>query len=279
MTTNLFNVMAFMAALLFSTSALAQERDPNRLSIYKGDNILKTYSVDEIDYIGFDYVANDPAGIAVVDQTNFTAKVQFTKPDNCEYYLVAVIPANSEEDLTAYVKNHYAAKLTESKEYEFTGLKAGLEYYALALPVDKYGLSTVLSKQKFQTVASQYEQKASTIFDVDYWGDAYLNGYQNFVIRMGDCQHNGVYPKGNGRIYNFSIYSKKSDGSAQPMPPVGTYSYYTGDKPIDMCMENSESLMFEFSNFKDDKSYKSTTVKYNDATLTVTKNSDGTYTV
>lgn len=116
MKTNLFNVMAFMAALLFSTSALAQERDPNRLSIYKGDNILKTYSVDEIDYIGFDYVANDPAGIAVVDQTNFTAKVQFTKPDNCEYYLVAVIPANSEEDLTAYVKNHYAAKLTESKE-------------------------------------------------------------------------------------------------------------------------------------------------------------------
>lgn len=63
----LFNVVAFMAALLFSTSALAQERDPNRLSIYKGDNILKTYSVDEIDYIGFDYVANDPAGIAVVD--------------------------------------------------------------------------------------------------------------------------------------------------------------------------------------------------------------------
>ncbi len=46
MKTNLFNVMAFMAALLFSTSALAQERDPNRLSIYKGDNILKTYSVD-----------------------------------------------------------------------------------------------------------------------------------------------------------------------------------------------------------------------------------------
>lgn len=111
----LFNVMAFMAALLFSTSALAQERDPNRLSIYKGDNILKTYSVDEIDYIGFDYVANDPAGIAVVDQTNFTAKVQFTKPANCEYYLVAVIPADSEEDLTAYVKNHYAAKLTETR--------------------------------------------------------------------------------------------------------------------------------------------------------------------
>ena len=37
--------------------------------------------------------------------------------------------------------------------------------------------------------------------------------------------------------------------------------------------------MFEYSNFKNDKSYKSTTVKYNDATLTVTKNSDGTYTV
>lgn len=83
----LFNVVAFMAALLFSTSALAQERDPNRLSIYKGDNILKTYSVDEIDYIGFDYVANDPAGIAVVDQTNFTAKVQFTSPTTANIIL------------------------------------------------------------------------------------------------------------------------------------------------------------------------------------------------
>lgn len=195
----------------------------------------------------------------------------FTKPDNCKYYLVSAIPANSKEDLTKYVLSNYKAKLTEDKEYTFEGLKSGIEYYIMALPVDKYGLSTILSKKKVTTLSSDYKEQESLFFDVDYWGDAYLNGYQNFVIRMGDCPHNGVYPQGNGRIFNFSIYNKKADGTTAPMPQMGTYSYYTGDTPIDMCMEHSESILLVYSDFKGDKEYTDKTVKYKDATLTINK--------
>ena len=273
-----YYIITFIALFLCSMAVSAQERNPNRMVFHKGDKVLKTYSVDELDDITFDYVENKEVGITVKETTENSCKVSFTMPDNCSYYYVAAVTAEH-SDLTQYVQAHPAAKLTESKEYEFTNLRSGIDYYILALPIDKYGLSTVLSKKNIKTISSQYENRASTFFDVDYWADTYMNGYQNFVIRMGDCLHLGVYPKGNGRIYNFSIYCKTADGTGEPMPQPGTYTYYKGDNPIDMCMEYSESLMFEYSNFKNDKSYKSTTVKYNDATLTVTKNSDGTYTV
>lgn len=63
------------------------------------------------------------------------------------------------------------------------------------------------------------------------------------------------------------------------MPQLGTYSYYTGDTPIDMCMEHTESILLVYSDFKGEKEYTEKTVKYKDATLTINKNADGTYTV
>lgn len=63
------------------------------------------------------------------------------------------------------------------------------------------------------------------------------------------------------------------------MPQLGTYSYYTGDTPIDMCMEHTESILLVYSDFKGEKEYTDKDVKYKDATLTITKNADGTYTV
>lgn len=274
-----FNIITLVAVLLCSIAAQAQERNANRMVFHKGSNILKTYSVDEVDSICFDYVENKEVGIKVKNIDNYAVTVAFTKPDNCKYYLVSAIPANSKEDLTKYVLSNYKAKLTEDKEYTFEGLKSGIEYYIMALPVDKYGLSTILSKKKVTTLSSDYNEQESQFFDVDYWGDAYLNGYQNFVIRMGDCPHNGVYPQGNGRIFNFSIYNKKADGTTAPMPQLGTYSYYTGDTPIDMCMEHTESILLVYSDFKGEKEYTDKTVKYKDATLTINKNADGTYTV
>ena len=57
-------------------------------------------------------------------------------------------------------------------------------------------------------------------------------------------------------------------------------TYYKGDQPIDMCMEHSESLMLEYSNYEYSKdTYDSKTIKYDDASLTIEKNTDGTYTV
>ena len=182
-----FNIITLVAVLLCSITAQAQERNANRMVFHKGSNILKTYSVDEVDSICFDYVENKEVGIKVKNIDNYTVTVAFTKPDNCQYYLVSAIPANSKEDLTKYVLSNYKAKLTEDKEYTFEGLKSGIEYYIMALPVDKYGLSTILSKVKVTTLSSDYKEQESLFFDVDYWGDAYLNGYQYFVIRMGDC--------------------------------------------------------------------------------------------
>lgn len=275
-----YYILTLIALFLCNMAVSAQERNPNRMVFHKGDKILKTYSVDELDEIIFDYVENKEVGISVTETTENSCKVSFTMPDNCSHYYVAAVTVDYKDDLTQYVQAHPAAKLTESNEYEFKNLKSGLEYYILALPIDKYGLSTVLSKEKVKTVSSQYESKTSAFFDVDYWADAYLNGFQNFIIRMGDCPHNGVYPNGNGRIYNFSIYCKTADGTNNPMPQPGTYTYYTGDKPIDMCMEYSESLMFEYSEYNiSDGTYKDKTIKYNDASLTIEKNSDGTYTV
>lgn len=68
----------------------------------------------------------------------------------------------------------------------------------MALPFDKYGLSTVLSKQMVKTSSLEYKNETSNFFDVDYWGDYASLGYQNFVIRLGDCPHDGINPRGNG---------------------------------------------------------------------------------
>ncbi len=274
-----FYVIALIALFLCNITVSAQKRNPNRMVFHKDNRVIKTYSVEEVDDITFEYVENKEVGISVVNVESNSCKVSFTMPDNCSSYYVGVIPADSKEDFTQYVQTHNSAKFTESKEYTFENLKAGVEYYILALPIDKYGLSTILSKQKVKTVSNEYKNRASTFFDVDYWADAFMNGYQNFVIRLGDCPHDGVYPKGNGRIYHFSIYCKTADGTINPMPQPGTYSYYTGDTPIDMCMDDDESMLTEYYEYESDKNYKNKDVKYNDATLTITKNGDGTYTV
>ena len=41
----------------------------------------------------------------------------------------------------------------------------------MALPFDKYGLSTVLSKQMVKTSSLEYKNETSNFFDVEYWGD------------------------------------------------------------------------------------------------------------
>lgn len=277
---NLLTTIAMsLVALCSVVQAGAQERNGNRMIMYKGADVLKTYAVDEVDSIKFDYVENKKVEIELLSVESNAAKVKFTKPDECDMYYVAVIPADSKEDLMQYAQSSYVAKLKESSEYEYTNLKAGVKYIAIALAVDKYGITTVLSTIDFTTAASGYTEITSQYFDVDYWGDAYKNGYQNFIIRLGDCPHSGVLIKGLGKLYNFSIYSKNADGSVRPAPVPGTYTYYSGDKPIDMCMEATESLLFVSDNFNAEDDYSLTQVKYKDATLSITKNADGTYLV
>ena len=112
-----FNIITLVAVLLCSIAAQAQERNANRMVFHKGSNILKTYSVDEVDSICFDYVENKEVGIKVKNIDNYTVTVAFTKPDNCKYYLVSAIPANSKEDLTKYVLSNYKAKSSGQRSY------------------------------------------------------------------------------------------------------------------------------------------------------------------
>lgn len=273
-----YYIIAFIALFLCNMAVSAQERNPNRMVFHKGDKILKTYSVGELDDITFDYVENKEVGISILNVDNNSCKAKFTMPDNCTSYLVGAIPADSKEDLVEYIQKNASESFTESTEFEFKNLKSGIDYYIMALPFDKYGLSTVLSKQKVKTVSLEYKNETSQFFDVDYWGDYAALGYQNFVIRLGDCPHDGINPRGNGKIYSFSIHCKTSDGTTEPMPLPGTYTYYIDGNPTDMTMDGQCELD-KYSNYKSESNYTGEGMKFNQATLTIEKNADGTYKV
>lgn len=142
-----YYIIAFIALFMCNTAVFAQERNPNRMVFHKGDKILKTYSVGELDDITFDYVENKEVEISILNVGNNGCKVKFTMPDNCTSYLVGAIPADSNEDLVEYIQKNASGNFTESTEFEFNNLKSGIDYYIMALPFDKYGLSTVLSKR------------------------------------------------------------------------------------------------------------------------------------
>lgn len=126
-----FYVIALIALFLCNITVSAQKRNPNRMVFHKDNRVIKTYSVEEVDDITFEYVENKEVGISVVNVESNSCKVSFTMPDNCSSYYVGVIPADSKEDFTQYVQTHNSAKFTESKEYTFENLKAGVEYYIL----------------------------------------------------------------------------------------------------------------------------------------------------
>ena len=273
-----YYILTLIALFLCNIAVSAQERNPNRLILHKGNTVLKTYSVDQLNDITFDYVENKEVKINVLSVSEDSCKVKFTMPDNCESYLVGAIPVDSNEDLEEYLLKKQSVKFTESTEYVFKNLRAGVEYYILALPIDKYGLSTVLSKEKVKTVSFVYVDEESKFFDVDYWGDYASLGYQNFVIRLGDCPHEGIHPRGNGKIYSFSIHCKTTDGTTEIMPKAGTYTYYIDGDPTDMTMDG-QCEFDKYSDYKSENDYVGEGMKFNQSTLTIEKNADGTYTL
>lgn len=94
-----YYIIAFIALFMCNTAVFAQERNPNRMVFHKGDKILKTYSVGELDDITFDYVENKEVEISILNVGNNSCKVKFTMPDNCTSYLVGAIPADSKRTL------------------------------------------------------------------------------------------------------------------------------------------------------------------------------------
>ena len=115
--------------------------------------------------------------------------------------------------------------------------------------------STVSDNETTNTTITQKSKDiASKFLDIDYWGDIYKNGFENFIIRLGDCPHIGLTPQGNGSIYNFSIYNSKTN-SEKPRPIAGKYTLYTGDYPVNMCMDKSESCLFVISDYVSANNY------------------------
>lgn len=256
----------------------AQVFDGNRMLLHHQGKVAQVYAVQDVDSITFKYVEGTEIGLAVKSTTAFTATVECTKPAACSKYYVAAVPASYTGDLASYVKGASAEARTESATVELTGLSSNANYKVAALSVDAYGIESAIATESFTTATSSYTKVESEYFDVDYWGDVYHNGFENFIIRMGNCDHNGALPLGNGDFYNFSVYNAKLADANNPMPAVGTYTLYTGEQPIDMCLESTESRLFVISNFKTSADYSRADVGYEAATLTIVKNSDGTYT-
>ena len=53
-----YYILTLIALFLCNIAVSAQERNPNRLILHKGETVLKTYSVDQLNDITFDYVEN-----------------------------------------------------------------------------------------------------------------------------------------------------------------------------------------------------------------------------
>lgn len=138
--------------------------------------------------------------------------------------------------------------------------------------------STVV-RHNLTTEEEKPEQVASNYFDVDYWGDVYHKGYDNFIIYFGDAPHNSVNIKGLGTLYTLSIYNKTAADKSNPMPQEGEYTMTTADEPSDFCIEPSESRRFIVREFNEDNTYRLEDAQLQDAKATIKKNADGTWTL
>lgn len=83
-----YYIIAFIALFMCNTAVFAQERNPNRMVFHKGDKILKTYSVGELDDITFDYVENKEVEISILNVGNNGCKVKFTMPTTARHILL-----------------------------------------------------------------------------------------------------------------------------------------------------------------------------------------------
>lgn len=133
-------------------------------------------------------------------------------------------------------------------------------------------------RHEFTTPEVRPTQVESQYFDVDYWGDVYHKGYENFIIYFGDAPHESIKIKGMGTIYTLSIYNKTKAGS-DLMPQEGEYTLTTADEPSDFCIEQYESQRFIVTEFNQEDDYSLDSDQLKEAKATIKKNADGTWTL
>lgn len=159
----------------------------------------------------------------------------------------------------------------------YANLTAKTAYTVVAFGYNGKEASAVV-RHDLTTLEEVAEQVASQYFDVDYWGDVYHKGYDNFIVYFGDAPHESVTIKGTGTIYTLSIYNKTKAG-ADFMPQEGEYTLTSADEPSDFCIEPYESQRYKVTEFNADGTYTLKTEQLKEAKATIKKNADGTWTL
>ena len=262
----LFSSLLAALMLLVGVVSGCSSSDEPEIKVPKAEPVTLSLSLDEV--------------------TTISAKVSATPSDTGKYY-VTVLEAGTVKDKTAeqiadsiIAKGRFVYALSKgAKTLSFPNLASETNYVAVGFGWNGEKRGEVASLD-ITTAAEPREQIASHYFDVDYWGDIYHNGFCNYVVFMGDAPHKSVNIQGNGDIYTFSIYTKEFPADGGLAPLEGEYTLLKGDPdtPEDFCMEQYESLHFTVTRFASAADYTLKSQGYTDASLSIKKNADGTYT-
>ena len=230
----------------------------------------------------------DPAvTVTIADGTIETEKATFTVTPSAETgaWYATVYPAAEAAAMTdaQVVSTLTSATASPTKPQQgtqtltYANLAQKTAYTVVAFGFNGKEASEVV-RHEFTTAEEKPEQVASQYFDVDYWGDVYHKGYENFIVYFGDAPHESVNIKGMGTIYTLSIYNKTKAGS-DFMPQEGEYTLTTADEPSDFCIEQYESQRYKVTEFNEDGTYSLKSEQLKEAKATIKKNADGTWTL
>lgn len=198
----------------------------------------------------------------------------------CALYPASEAAAMTDEQVVSTLTNAMTSPTKPrqgTQSVTYANLTAKTAYTVVAFGYNGKEASAVV-RHDITTEEVKPEQVASDYFDVDYWGDVYHNGYDNFIVYFGDAPHESITIKGKGTIYTLSIYNKVKAG-ADCMPQEGEYTLTTADEPSDFCIEQHESRRFMVTAFNEDGTYTLKHDELKDAKATIKKNSDGTWTL
>lgn len=217
--------------------------------------------------------------VALAEVTVKVTPSQVAGPWYCNIYPADKAAAKTDEQLVSEMVGSSSLKtMLGEQNVTWSSLTSATKYTVVAFGYNGKEASAVV-RHDLTTAEEKPTQVASAYFDVDYWGDVYHNGFDNFIVYFGDAPHDGITIKGKGTIYTLSIYNKTKADADNPMPQEGDYTLTTADEPSDFCIEPSESRRYIVTEFNEDGTYKLKDDQLLDAKANIKKNDDGTWTL
>lgn len=273
---NIFSILLVSGAAIF---ALAQSKHTVQVWV-NGEST----TIENADSITFNpAVKPAPATLSVSEASVESDKATVTvtpTPDTGSWfssiYTATEAAALSDDQIVTALTAGEAQPKQGAQDVTFSDLAPNTEYTFVAFGWNGEEAGTVV-RLNITTKDAQVEQLASSYFDVDYWGDVYHNGYDNFIVFFGDAPHNSVNIKGPGTIYTLSIYNKTVADATNPMPQEGVYTMTSAEEPSDFCIEPTESRRMIVTAFNADGTYTLKDAQLLDAKATITKISDDTW--